>query len=269
VVRGLVAGCALVLLVNVAPGPRAAQGQPAPVPSGSAPGGVDDAVDLFERGNGAYRTGDFAAAAAAYEALRDRGLSGPGLLYNLGNAHLKRGELGRAVASYERALLLAPRDHEIRENLALARELCADRPSTGVAAPALVLSRAARRLTPDEWAIALDAAYVLFLATFIAPFHLPLRRSLVRRARLAVTLLLAIAAAALLIWHTGYRPGRRGVVISPEITVRSGPGTGYLGEFTLHPGSVVRIEESREDWVKIVYPPSLRGWTEAEGIEPL
>ncbi len=266
---GLPAGCALALLLAVAPGPRASLAQSEPAPSASAPGGADDAAALFARGNDAYKAGDFAAAAAAYDTLRARGFSGPGLLYNLGNAHFKSGDLGRAIASYERALLLAPRDREVRENLDLARELCADRPSTGLAGPAGVVALAARRLTPDEWAVALEAAYVLLLATFVAPLHVPLRRSLVRRTRLAAAILLAAAAAALLVLHTGYRPGRRGVVIPPEITVRSGPGTGYLGEFTLHPGSVVRIEDSREEWVKIVYPPSLRGWTEAEGIEPL
>jgi tetratricopeptide (TPR) repeat protein len=263
----------LALAVAGAAPPARADEAPAPAVEAPAPeaeaGSAADAAALFARGNAAYEAGDFAAAAAAYDELRGRRAAGAGVLYNLGNAHLRNGDLGRAVASYERALALAPRDAELNENLALARGLCVDRPSAGVSSPALLATRAARRLTPDEWVVILEGAYVLLLASFVVPYYAPLRRSLVRRGRLAAGIVLLVAAAALLAWHSECRPGRRGVVVAPEITVRSGPGTGYLGEFTLHPGSVLRVDERRGEWVKVLYPPSLRGWTEAEGIDTL
>ena len=42
----------------------------------------------------------------------------PALLFNYGNAEFKAGHLGKAIAAYRRAELLAPRDAEIRANLA-------------------------------------------------------------------------------------------------------------------------------------------------------
>lgn len=242
-------------------------------PVGAAPAGAASPSDsqrhLFEKGNTAFKSGNYAAAIENYEALRKEGLAGAGLLYNLGNAYFKAGDLGRAVSQYERALLLAPRDPDLRANAAFAREACVDRSATGIAAPLILLGSIVRRLTPDEWAIAFQAAYLLFLGSFVAPYFLPLRRRLAARARLAAGLVLIGAGFALYAWQGEYRPGRRGVVVAPEITIRSGPSTGYLGEFSLHPGSVVRIEEHRDGWVKIVFPPSLRGWTEASGIEIL
>ena len=43
------------------------------------------------------------------------------LLFNYGNAEFKAGNLGKAIAAFRRAGLLAPRDPEIRANLAFVR----------------------------------------------------------------------------------------------------------------------------------------------------
>jgi tetratricopeptide (TPR) repeat protein len=239
------------------------------IPRGPALAEDAEASSLFAEGNSAYKAGDFARAVGTYEALLRQGFEGEALLYNLGNAYFKSGDLGRAIASYERALLLAPRDPDLASNLALAREQCADRSAAAGFSARALLGRTVRWLTADEWTIVLEVSYILLLACLLAPLYVPLRRSLASRLRALTGLLLAAATVALLTLTLEYGPGRRGVVIAPEITIRSGPATGYLGEFSLHPGSVVRIEGRREGWVKIVFPPTLRGWTEAAGLEIL
>ncbi len=45
----------------------------------------------------------------------------PSLLFNDGNAEFKAGNLGKAIAAYRQAELLAPRDAELRANLAFVR----------------------------------------------------------------------------------------------------------------------------------------------------
>ena len=74
-------------------------------------------------------------------------------------------------------------------------------------------------------------------------------------------------------WSQHAKPRARAVVVArphtAEVTVRSGPGETYIGEFSLHPGTVVRVIEEREGWLKIAFSPSLRGWAEAGGFERL
>ncbi|HIE11941.1 MAG TPA: hypothetical protein EYP63_00690, partial [Desulfotomaculum sp.] len=53
--------------------------------------------------NRLYEAGQYAEAAVAYQALVDAGAHDGRLYYNLGNAHYKSGDLGRAVLNYRRA----------------------------------------------------------------------------------------------------------------------------------------------------------------------
>ena len=75
----------------------------------------------FEEANRLYETGRFPEAAALYRAAATNGVSA-NLLFNLGNAHFKAGQLGQAMAAYQRSLRLDPRNPETQANLRFARE---------------------------------------------------------------------------------------------------------------------------------------------------
>jgi Flp pilus assembly protein TadD len=94
-----------------------------------------DAATGFEAANRQYEKGDFAGAAKAYAALLDQGQHSSAVLFNLGNAHFKAGQLGAAIAAYRRAEALAPRDPDIRANLQFAREKVAGDTHCGAPAP--------------------------------------------------------------------------------------------------------------------------------------
>jgi tetratricopeptide (TPR) repeat protein len=239
----------------------------------AAAAGAAEPIETLDAGNAAYRSGDYAAAATAYEELRSAGHGSADLLYNLGTAYLKGGDLGRAIANYERALLLAPRDSDLRDNLDLARERCVDKaPDRSLALLALA-SGVLRRLTPDEWAIIFVCSYVALLATWVVPTFRPGMRRLASVSHLPLALAVVISLIGLRTWSEHAKPRSRAVVIArphtSEVTVRSGPGENYIGEFSLHPGTVVRVIEEREGWLKIAFSPSLRGWAETSGFEPL
>jgi len=80
-----------------------------------------DASADFAAANRLYAEGKFADAATAYEKILQTGVQSPALLFNTGNAEFKSGHLGKAIAAYRRAELLAPRDAELRANLAFVR----------------------------------------------------------------------------------------------------------------------------------------------------
>ncbi len=233
----------------------------------------DQARDRLDAATRAYESSDFTRAISEYEQLRAMGYAGADIFYNLGNAYFKGGDLGRAIANYERALLLAPRDRDLIENLELARERCVDkRPDSSLGAAALAAA-ACRTLTPNEWAGMFASGLVLTLLAGIAPYYTRVRRKSLRSVAVVSASLLVLGAIGMTVWARHARPGSRGVVVAradaAEVSVRSGPGTTYLGEFSLHPGSVVRVIDERGGWLKIAFSPSLRGWAEASGFERL
>ncbi len=80
-----------------------------------------DAAADFSAANKFYAEGKFSDAAAAYATMVANRRPITALLFNYANAEFKCGHLGKAIAAYRQAELLAPRDSEIRANLAFVR----------------------------------------------------------------------------------------------------------------------------------------------------
>jgi tetratricopeptide (TPR) repeat protein len=125
---------------------------------GESPG--TDPAGALEAGDAAYQRGDFAGARDQYLAAIRQGLDGARVLYNLGNAYYRTGKIGRAIACYERAATLAPRDDDVRANLERA---LVERPSGAVAPPPTWLHMLGRRLvgsfTLTEFAVCAAVMY--------------------------------------------------------------------------------------------------------------
>src|SRR5215469_5260146 len=72
------------------------------------------AESAFDEANKLYEQGKYTEAANGYEKILQSGQVSAAVLYNLGNAFFKSGQLGRAIATYRRAQQLAPRDPDLR-----------------------------------------------------------------------------------------------------------------------------------------------------------
>ena len=66
--------------------------------------------ELMARANVHYDREEYAEAIQQYEALIGQGYRDAAVHYNLGNAYLESGDLGRAILNYLRAEELSPRD---------------------------------------------------------------------------------------------------------------------------------------------------------------
>ncbi len=97
---------ALALLLCLAPALAAAQ---------------DTLAGSFAEANAAYARGDFEAAARGYERLVEAGVEDADVFYDLGLAHARLGQHGRAVADFERALSVRPGDDEALAALEASR----------------------------------------------------------------------------------------------------------------------------------------------------
>jgi hypothetical protein len=140
-------------------------------------GAPADPAAVIVRSQEALARGEVREAIETCEAFADRGAPHPDVSYNRGVAYLARvraggekpGDLGRAAAGFEEALLLRPRDEGAERALEAVRAEVARRRARGGEATEVMVSQSASRtvvsLLPEQvWAVgALVASLILAL----------------------------------------------------------------------------------------------------------
>jgi tetratricopeptide (TPR) repeat protein len=214
-----------------------------------------------------YLAGDHEGAARGWRALVDEGWESAGLHYDLGNALLRLGFRGRAIASYLRALALEPGDADAQANLEQARAQNVDR-LVGEAQPPLHARVLAR--TPDGAALALFgiAWTALWLLLWLRSRSSRSARAWLGPAALLAALL-AVAAGAILAGKAADRQTPTAVVIAPTSPVREGPSRTLKAAFELHEGTTVRILEAQADVARVRLLNGLEGWVASADLEVL
>ncbi len=226
---------------------------------------------LFGEGNRLYQEGDFAGAADRYTAVLDGGFESPEVYYNLGNAHFRLGEIGRAVLNYERAARLNPRGEDIQANLALVDQMLQDRIEPLPRFWVLSVVDWWMALIPGRWLgtivavcyIALGMAAVLLVLGRPHGWRTALRRAVY--GSLAATVLLG---GTLLAREAGLGRPEEAVVMPAEARVLSAPSEeGGLTVFTVHEGTRVRIDRRADEWAEIVLADGKVGWLPLSVLE--
>lgn len=182
---------------------------------------------------------DWLAVAARYQTLADSGLASAAVWNNLGNAYMRAGEKGPAVACYRQAERLRPRDRRISDNLAL------------------LIGKSSTEMDPSWWSwfrlgigerrdlLAVGALTTFALGTFHLFWPTPARR----RAALAALFLTALVAGGV-VWDS-WSIGRRGVVVA-ETVPRAGDAADFPARGdALAPGAEFSVLDRRGDWLEV------------------
>jgi tetratricopeptide (TPR) repeat protein len=218
----------------------------------------------FDTANKLYEQGKYAEAVAAFEALREQGQTSVALLYNLGNARFKVGNIGKALGAYLEASHLAPRDPDIRANLQFARKQVEGPTLSGNPVHAWL-----GRFTLNEWGTAAAATLLLVFAQLIAMQIWPATKAVLRPWTLtAAGLALMIIAGA----GTAFsleKSGCYAVIVVEKVQVHSSPFEGSDKTFELQDGAEVRILDEKEDWVQVTTDPQRTGWIQKPKLQPL
>lgn len=222
-------------------------------------------AELWVNGNAAYEAGDFERAVALYRAMQEMGVDNGHLHYNLGNAYLRAGELGRSIASFRRSLALLPRDEDARANLAFARRSARDEIAPP-APPALLRTVLFWHfsLAPDE--LLKSAALVGLGFWIVLAVRLYRPASEVLRWSAGCLLVLGLALGGSFVAHAAL-DAVVAVVLPQEIDLHAAAGEGSVVRFRLHAGTEVRVIEQRPEWVRIELPDGQRGWSKREYLE--
>ncbi|MDX2170792.1 MAG: BatD family protein [Deltaproteobacteria bacterium] len=225
----------------------------------------------FFQGNQAYADGRYADAVQAYEAVRRQGLSSGALEFNLGNAWMKQGDVGRAIAAYTRAARRLPRDPDVGANLAFAREQA----RIDVPPPPLWLRVAApfaASFTGGGLAVAATLAWwglwaLLALRLWVGGTGAKLALGRAALALGVVTALLVTSWAARVL----ELDVREAVVViaAGDTPARFEPSPNGTEHFAVTAGTPLGVIQGREDWLQVRRADGRRGWIPAAAVEPV
>ena len=213
-----------------------------------------EAQAAFDR---ATSTDDFLKVAGMYRQVLDSGIVSGAVLYNQGNAYMRAGHKGRAIAAYREAKRYRPGDPLLEANLnyALASEAGTGRKPVveyllfwqdWVGYPAKF--RAAGILGGLALVLGVAALYVR-------------RRPLVILTLGLVGLTLVGGVSAGYDWYR-FDHTVHGVVTEPEVVARKGNSTSYEPAFTepLKEGTEFTLESRRGDWLLVRVAGNQEGW---------
>ena len=279
---------------------------PAAVQSGAEPGPavwLAEAEQHFAAGNELAGAGRAAAAEEQFRAAllryeRAAAALGRGnglLLYNIGNTHLRLGDLGRAVLHYREAQRLIPADPNLQQSLRHTRSLRRDRINADGAGSVLRLLffwhyrwplqvrvtlllvavnllwllaawRALRRVLSREGAAEGGTA-----ARATEVRRREARRRIEARATGAVFAVAGLAAVAAggSVAAELLNPGpEAAVIVAAEVTARRGDGEAYAPAFAgpLHAGTELLVLEERPDWLHAALADGRRAWLPAHAV---
>ena len=200
---------------------------------------------------------DFLKAAALEQEILDRGQVSGAVLYNQGNAFMRAGERGRAIAAYRQARRYLGPDPFLEANLAYA----------------LGNPPAARRrplvehlLFWQDWIsypakFSLAAAGVAVAMLLAAGLLWVRRRWLVRLTVAATAVSLLLIASAAYDWYR-YEWKIHGVIVRKQTVARKGNAESYEPALTaaLDEGAEFDLVEHRGDWLLIRLAGDQEGW---------
>ena len=210
-----------------------------------------------------YLKGNYVQAIKDYEVLLKHGTSAD-LYYNLGNAYYQTENMTRAVINYERALMMAPSDKDIRFNLQMARSKTIDKvmPVSEMFFVTWYHS-AVTCLSVNGWAVlavvSLSVALLLLLVyLFIDSIWLRKVGFFGGVAGIVIFLLSNLFAwqqKSMLLHRTG------AIVVAPSAGVKSTPAENEKDEFVIHEGTRVDIiDDSMKDWKEVTLADGRKGW---------
>jgi tetratricopeptide (TPR) repeat protein len=206
----------------------------------------------------AYKAGDYPAAVAGLEAIAQNGVRNGALYYNLGNAHLKNGDLGQAILWYERSARLIPGDPDLTFNLDYARSLSQDAADERALPLVRIFFFWNYQLSSRTIELLALGGNLLFWI-LVAARRFSGRRMLRNAAMVVLIPSVVFALTAGFNFYTAAN-SRQGIVLPRNVSIRSGWEPTSTELFVLHAGAKVQVVKSTTDHLLIRFSKEKIGW---------
>ncbi|MDX1699772.1 MAG: tetratricopeptide repeat protein [Melioribacteraceae bacterium] len=224
----------------------------------------------MKSGNDFYQEKQFQEAIESYESILRQGYLSSQLYYNLGNAHFRLGEIGKAILYYEKSLKLSPGNEDAAHNLKIANARTVDKIKE---IPPIFIVKwwniLLATFTSSGWQIIIIVFYLLLL-TCIAIYFLARNLQLQKISFIFGSLnIVAIILAVILFLSSLSRESSNeyGILLTSVVTAKISPDEQSNDAFVIHEGIKFKIEDELNDWVKIKLSDGKVGWLPVNTFE--
>jgi tetratricopeptide (TPR) repeat protein len=226
----------------------------------------------FENGNVLYKQGNYEEAISAYKTVFRSKKESSELYFNLGNCYYKLNKVAPTIYNFEKAILLNPENEQAKNNLELAQKMRFDDikeiPKIGFAK---IFQTITSKFHYDTWAWISIGLGVLVLLLFIGFYFI--EKSILKR--ILFSLMLVVFFVMLLSILAAYfeknqiQKENPAIIFAEETTLKIQPKSESKSLKTLHEGTKVFIETSKNNFKKVQLTDGTNGWIESETLKTL
>ena len=225
---------------------------------------------VFDKANQLYLNSDFSGARDEYQKIVSSGFESAELYFNLGNTYYKLGQIPSAILFYERALLLNPKDEDIRFNLDLVNRLVVDKlnPVNEFFMKKWVRA-AAGILKADTWGVIAIISFLLLLSLILLTYATRNNRygQLIIPGGSVLAFLLVVSLFLGTVENRQTNHAGGAIVFATSLTAKSSPEQGGTDLFVIHEGLKVRINGQVGNWLRIRLADGNEGWVPESSVE--
>ncbi len=234
---------------------------------------ASDIDTLYRQGGKAYTEKNYNKAIQFYQQaaskLEAKGEKSFDLMYNLGCASFRKGDLASARLYFEQAKRIRPLNSSVNRNLKILKSRLADKVKTP---PAGMVEKTYRHLY-QSISYPLLSGILLFFWLLVFVFVSLLISGRFPRKPLyygfGISLVLLLLTFGLTNSRAGELSRREAVVFQSEVEVFSEPTTASSLLFRLHPGTLVHIEGEESGYIHIALPDGMNGWARKQSFKEI
>ena len=223
-----------------------------------------DVLVEVARANESYHEKDYQSAAKIFENLVTKGEENGYLFYNLGNTHMRLGNLGYAILNYLSAKTLLPRNENLNANLRYAISQTVDKINPPLEGFALGPLFWIESISLDEYFKLIFIFNIIFWSVSIGSLYF--RKpwwSISKKISMGILLIIALSTG---IKHYSQSSQAIGVILKSEVGVKSDRGIQNITLFHLHEGAIISIKQEEGDWINVSLDKEKSGWIPRKAI---
>lgn len=218
---------------------------------------------LFEQGKSLYKAEKYQEAITSWMKILDHEKHSSELYFNLGNAHYRLNNIGPSIYYFEKALLLAPNDRDIENNLSFAENARVDAidplPKTFFYNWYHTISDL---LTFDGWAYTSVFFVFIFVLCFLMyyfSYSEIIKRFFFVSSAISLFPLVMSLSTAFSTYEDAIK-NNPAIILAESSDVREAPNLRSEISFIIHEGTKVQILEIDADWGLVEIANGKEGW---------
>lgn len=229
---------------------------------------------VIDEANQLYNTGDFRKAIELLEKekniSKEKGLESPELYYNLGNSYFRVNEIAKARLYYERALLLAPGDRDIRHNINYVTTKLEDKiPVADTFFLSIWFNGIQNLFASNTWATVGVVSFILFIVCLVL-FFFSRYISIKKTAFYAgIVLIIVVIFVNIFSFRQKSRIEHRdtAVIMAASVPMVSSPDINSKELTVLHAGTKVTVTKEDRNWLEVEIDNGTIGWIQRDKLE--